>query len=190
MHGKKRELAVADVFGLLHKFKNYEWLHVIDLDAAMGKGDNSQLVGELCQSAKKKFGMRVRVGGGIRNSARAAQLVRLGAEQVIVGSGGFQEWKGELAISSEAHSGGWAKRSRDCVGYTAKGNITVDGWRKRLAVSSRTRHGPTGAVLRDVFVHRRGPGRHDGRRESGCGSRNCGRRPRIRLLPRGYPVAA
>ena len=44
VHGRKRELAVADVFGLLKKFKKYPWLHVIDLDAAMGKGQNDDLV--------------------------------------------------------------------------------------------------------------------------------------------------
>jgi len=42
VHGRKRELAVADVFGLLRKFKRYPWLHVIDLDAAMGKGQNDE----------------------------------------------------------------------------------------------------------------------------------------------------
>jgi len=54
VHGKKRELAVADVFGLLEKFKSYSWLHVIDLDAAMGKGTNDDLVRELCARARRE----------------------------------------------------------------------------------------------------------------------------------------
>ena len=74
VHGRTRELAVADVFGLLKKFKKYPWLHVIDLDAAMGKGQNDDLVRELCKQARKKFGMKVRVGGGIRTVARAEQV--------------------------------------------------------------------------------------------------------------------
>jgi len=45
-----RELAVADVFGLLERFKEYPWLHVIDLDAAMRKGENNKLVEELCRA--------------------------------------------------------------------------------------------------------------------------------------------
>ncbi len=40
VHGRTRQLAVADVFGLLQKFRKYPWLHIIDLDAAMGKGSN------------------------------------------------------------------------------------------------------------------------------------------------------
>jgi len=39
---------------------------VIDLDAAMGKGGNRRLAGEICVRASREHGMKVRVGGGIR----------------------------------------------------------------------------------------------------------------------------
>ena len=68
IHGRKRELAVADVFGLLEKFKSYEWLHLIDLDAAIGTGDNNALARELCLRARKRYKFKVRVGGGIRTA--------------------------------------------------------------------------------------------------------------------------
>ena len=45
VHGRKRRLAVEDVFGLLDRFRAYPLLHVIDLDAAMGRGSNARLVG-------------------------------------------------------------------------------------------------------------------------------------------------
>jgi len=61
VHGRTRELAVADVFGLLHKFKRHPWLHVIDLDAAMGKGLNDELVRALCAQARSKFAMAVSI---------------------------------------------------------------------------------------------------------------------------------
>ena len=66
VRGRKRRLAVEDVFGLLERFRKYPLLHVIDLDAAMGKGSNARLVGALCRRAP----MRVRVGGGIRTTWR------------------------------------------------------------------------------------------------------------------------
>ena len=87
VNGRRRELAVADVFGLLKRFQGYQWLHVIDLDAAMGKGQNSILVRELCVRGTREYKMKVRVGGGIRTVRRAEMLVKLGAHQVIVGSG-------------------------------------------------------------------------------------------------------
>ncbi len=133
VHGRKRELAVADVFGLLERFKEYAWLHVIDLDAAMGKGDNNDLVEELCKSAKAKYKMKVRVGGGIRTVARAEELIRAGAAQVILGSAVFREGKVNLRLLRSLNK----KMSRGRVVIaldTWKGRITVHGWRKSLAL--------------------------------------------------------
>src|SRR5207249_6267389 len=93
VHGRKRELAVADVFGQLEKFKKHLWLHVIDLDAAMGKGANDDLVRNLCAKARTDFGMKVRVGGGIRSIFRAQEVVSWGANQIIVGSAAFKDGK-------------------------------------------------------------------------------------------------
>ena len=93
VHGRKRDLAVADVFGLLKKFKSYRWLHVIDLDAAMGKGDNDELVRELCNHARKQLGTEVRVGGGIRTVSRAREIGGWDASQMIVGSAAFRNGK-------------------------------------------------------------------------------------------------
>ncbi len=90
VHGKKRALAVRDVMGLLEKFKSYPWLHVIDLDAAMEMGCNDALVRALCSRACAQYGIKVRVGGGIRTASRAVELIRSGANQVIVGTAAFK----------------------------------------------------------------------------------------------------
>ncbi len=74
VHGRRRELAVADVFGLLKKFRNYEWLHIVDLDAAIGSGENNDLARRLCETARAEYGMKVRVGGGIRRVPRAVEI--------------------------------------------------------------------------------------------------------------------
>ncbi len=135
VHGRKRELAVADVFGLLRKFKEYPWLHVIDLDAAMGKGANNELVRELCATARKDFGMKVRVGGGIRTVARAEQIARWGASQIIVGSAAFRGAKVNTRflqrLTKKVH------RKQIIIALdTARGNITIHGWRKRIALQA------------------------------------------------------
>ncbi|MBS1842679.1 MAG: 1-(5-phosphoribosyl)-5-[(5-phosphoribosylamino)methylideneamino] imidazole-4-carboxamide isomerase [Acidobacteria bacterium] len=133
VHGRKRELAVADVFGLLERFKEYAWLHVIDLDAAMRKGDNNALAEELCKRAKSKYKMKVRVGGGIRTVARAQRLVKLGAAQVIVGSAAFTDGKIDSRFLR-----GLAKtisKKRVVIALdTWRGKITVQGWRKTLSL--------------------------------------------------------
>ena len=93
VHGRKRELAVADVFSLLEKFKSHRWLHIIDLDAAIGTGNNNALARELCLAARKRYKFKVRIGGGIRTTARAREIAKWGADQIIIGSAAFREGK-------------------------------------------------------------------------------------------------
>ncbi|MEQ1352883.1 MAG: HisA/HisF-related TIM barrel protein [Candidatus Acidiferrum sp.] len=131
VHGRKRELAVADVFGLLEKFKEYKWLHVIDLDAAMGKTPNAKLVRELCMSAGEDYGMKVRVGGGIRTVAQAVRAAGWGAEQIIIGSAAFRD--GKLNLSFLKRLAEELDRSRIVIALdTTKGHITTQGWRRAL----------------------------------------------------------
>jgi phosphoribosylformimino-5-aminoimidazole carboxamide ribotide isomerase len=133
VHGRKRELAVADVFGLLERFKDYSWLHVIDLDAAMRKGDNNKLVEELCKRAKSKYKMKVRVGGGIRTVARAKKVAKIGAAQVILGSAVFQNGRVNTRLLRSLNE--QISRKRVVIALdTWKGHITVQGWRKSLSL--------------------------------------------------------
>jgi phosphoribosylformimino-5-aminoimidazole carboxamide ribotide isomerase len=131
VHGRRRELAVSDVFGLLEKFSKYKWLHIIDLDAAMNKRPNTKLVRKLCVKASRDYGLRVRVGGGIRTLARATSAINAGAAQVIIGSSAFKNgainrrFLGELAKRFG--------RKRIVIGVdTAKGQILTQGWREKL----------------------------------------------------------
>ena len=130
VHGRERRLAVDDVFGLLERFGDHPLIHVIDLDAAMRKGNNSALVRQLCAAAKKNK-MRVRVGGGIRTVDRAAKIAGWGAEKIIVGSASFRNGR---------VNGPFLKRLKDRIGRrkivvaldTEGGNIVVRGWREKL----------------------------------------------------------
>jgi phosphoribosylformimino-5-aminoimidazole carboxamide ribotide isomerase len=133
VRGRRRELAVADVFGLLDKFKHYEWLHIIDLDAAMKKGDNYEVVQELCKKAMQCYGRKVRVGGGIRTVSHASKLVDCGAEQIIIGSAAFRE--GKINARFLRRLSNKLNRRRIIIALdTAKGRIAVNGWRRRLTL--------------------------------------------------------
>ena len=135
VHGKKRELAVADVFGLLRKFKSYSWLHVIDLDAAMGKVANDDLVRELCARASKDFRMKVRVGGGIRAIVRAREVAGWGPSQIIIGSAAFYKGKPNLRFLRRLTKNIPQKQIIIALD-TAGEKITIHGWRKRLALEA------------------------------------------------------
>jgi phosphoribosylformimino-5-aminoimidazole carboxamide ribotide isomerase len=130
VRGRKLRLAVEDVFGLLDRFRDYPLLHVIDLDAAMGRGSNARLVGQLCRRAP----MRVRVGGGIRTAARAKRILAAGAEKVIIGSAAFRNGGVNHAFLSRlvAHVG----RRRMIVAVdTQGGRILVRGWQEKLRLT-------------------------------------------------------
>jgi phosphoribosylformimino-5-aminoimidazole carboxamide ribotide isomerase len=136
VHGRRRELAVSNVFGLLKRFGQHEWLHVIDLDAAMGKGHNQQLVSELCVRAKGEHGMKVRVGGGIRNVSAAGKLIRLGVAQIIIGSAAFRAGRPNLTFLKKLRDK--VKKKQVLIALdTAKGKIVVHGWRTSLRISPR-----------------------------------------------------
>jgi phosphoribosylformimino-5-aminoimidazole carboxamide ribotide isomerase len=130
VHGRKRRLAVEDVFGLLERFRAYPLLHVIDLDAAMGRGSNARLVRELCRRAP----MRVRVGGGIRTTARAARILASGAEKIIVGSAAFRAGRVNSGFLSRLVSQVGRKRIIVAVD-TEGGRILVRGWQEKLRLS-------------------------------------------------------
>jgi len=135
VHGRTRQLAVADVFGLLQKFRKYPWLHIIDLDAAMGKGSNDELVRALCAQARMKFEMKVRVGGGIRTILRAEKIVDWGANQIVVGSAVFRDGKINMRFLRQLTTE--VNRKRIVIALdTLQGRITIHGWRRRVALQA------------------------------------------------------
>ena len=135
VHGRRRELAVADVFGLLRRFSKYPWLHVIDLDAVMGKGSNGELVRALCTQARTKFKMKVRVGGGIRTIPCAKRIAAWGASQIVIGSAVFRGGKVNLQFLRQLTRE--VNRKRIIIALdTVQGQITIHGWRRRVALQA------------------------------------------------------
>jgi phosphoribosylformimino-5-aminoimidazole carboxamide ribotide isomerase len=133
VHGRRRELAVTDVFGLVDKFAKYPWLHIIDLDAAMEKTGNDDLVRDLCLRARAKYKVKVRVGGGIRSVSRALAVAESGAEQIIVGSAAFENGNVNAAFLRRLVKK--IEPGRIVIALdTEKGRIVTNGWRRKLNV--------------------------------------------------------
>jgi phosphoribosylformimino-5-aminoimidazole carboxamide ribotide isomerase len=70
-------------------------LHVVDLDAATGRGSNEDVVRDLVRES----GMVVQAGGGVRDDERVERLLEDGAAAVVVGTRAIEDpsWLAELA---------------------------------------------------------------------------------------------
>ncbi|MDR1211873.1 MAG: phosphoribosyl-ATP diphosphatase, partial [Spirochaetaceae bacterium] len=124
---------------LIREFDRYGEVAVIDIDAALGTGNNEALIKPLFRLAQ------CRAGGGIRSVEKARELVSLGAEKIITGSALFRDRakKGEGSRGGEfAPQFEWLKglaaaigRERIIAAIDARnGEITVDGWKTPTAL--------------------------------------------------------
>jgi phosphoribosyl-ATP pyrophosphohydrolase len=82
--------AEQDPRDLAIQFGRVGEIAVVDLDAAMGKGDNLPLVEEICGLVP------CRVGGGIRDVERARRLLRAGARKLVIGTKAEPEFLSQL----------------------------------------------------------------------------------------------
>lgn len=60
----------------------FRTLHVVDLDAALGTGENRALAARVATATPAT----VQMGGGIRDDARADQMLAAGARRIVVGT--------------------------------------------------------------------------------------------------------
>jgi len=132
VQGREKALEGDSPEEMLRKFAAFPEIQVIDLDAAMGRGSNGDLVRLLASKAK------TRVGGGIRSVERARELLDQGAHRVIVGTAAFGPAGVNTAFLARLD------RERLIVAVDSKdGRIVVKGWRESTDLSAE-------AVLREL----------------------------------------
>ncbi|MGQ0562846.1 MAG: HisA/HisF-related TIM barrel protein [Gemmatimonadota bacterium] len=73
----------------------FRGLHVVDLDAALERGDHAAIIREILSAVD----VPVQVGGGVRDEGRAAELIAAGAARVVIGTRAIEEpvWRHRLA---------------------------------------------------------------------------------------------
>lgn len=129
-------LPIAAAFGVVGE------IAVIDLDAAMGTGDNRTLVESVLRQTP------CRIGGGIRTLETALYWLDKGAQKIIIGTAAHPELLQQLP------------KDRVIVALDARhGEVVVEGWQKNTG----TRIAERMAALKDLaggfmvtFVEREG----------------------------------
>jgi len=117
VQGERKALEGAPPLEMLERFAGFAEIQVIDLDAAMGVGDNSKIVEMLCARAS------CRVGGGVRTAERAKQLLELGAHRVILGTAAFTPDLARIVDS--------VNKEQLVIALDSKnGKIVIKGWKE------------------------------------------------------------
>ena len=108
-----------------------EWLHVVDLDgAASGRPVNLAAIAAIAEGA----GLKVQLGGGIRDEASLARALEV-ADRVVIGS---------LAVTDPARVGAWMAEhgaERFTLGFdvrladNGKATVMTHGWTRASAVA-------------------------------------------------------
>jgi len=129
VQGERLAIRDEDIFAWVKRFERFPKVQVIDLDAAMGKGDNLAIVRQIAGA------LSCRVGGGVRTVERAQEILAAGAKQIIAGSSLFKDGKPDLDF---------AKRLADSIGAeqviaavdSRGGQVVIHGWKTPLPLTA------------------------------------------------------
>jgi phosphoribosylformimino-5-aminoimidazole carboxamide ribotide isomerase/phosphoribosylanthranilate isomerase len=142
-----------------------EWIHLVDLDAAFGRGNNYELIQRVVDNTPSS--VNIELSGGIRDDASLEAALRTGARRINLGTAALEdpEWTDaviashgdQIAVGLDVRgttlaARGWTKEGGDiwevlarldaagCSRYVVT-DVTKDG----------TLRGPNVQLLRDVM---------------------------------------
>ena len=129
VQGEKLAIRDADIEKWVKRFEHFPKVQVIDLDAAMGTGDNLAIVRQIAPR------LRCRVGGGIRSVARAQEILAAGAQQIIAGSALFKEGRPDREFAKQLADGVGSDHVIAAVDSRG-GKVVIHGWKTVLPLTA------------------------------------------------------
>jgi phosphoribosylformimino-5-aminoimidazole carboxamide ribotide isomerase len=129
VQGEKLAIRADDAEPWIQKFSRFPRVQLIDLDAAMGKGDNSTIVATICGR------LPCRVGGGIRSAERARAVLGHGAHAVIASSALFRDGQVDLQFAATLAEAVGAERVIAAVDSRG-GQVVIHGWKTALPLTA------------------------------------------------------
>jgi 1-(5-phosphoribosyl)-5-[(5-phosphoribosylamino)methylideneamino] imidazole-4-carboxamide isomerase/N-(5'phosphoribosyl)anthranilate isomerase len=139
-----------------------EWVHLVDLDAAFGRGDNR----ELLASVVRQLDVAVELSGGIRDDASLEAALATGAARVNLGTAALEapDWVraaiakhgDKIAVGLDVRgttlaARGWTQEGGDL--WQTMARLDADGCARYVVTDVHrdgTLTGPNLALLRDV----------------------------------------
>jgi phosphoribosylanthranilate isomerase len=146
-----------------------DWVHLVDLDAAFGRGSNAELLGEVV----RQLAVRVELSGGIRDDASLRAALATGAARVNIGTAALEdpdwcdavvgEYGDRVAVGLDVRgrtlsARGWTRDGGDL--YEVLARLDKAGCARYVVTDIRrdgTLTGPNLELLREVCAHTRAP---------------------------------
>ena len=146
-----------------------EWIHLVDLDAAFGRGSNAGLLAQVVG----KVAVKVEMSGGIRDDASLERALATGCARVNIGTAAMEnpEWVrsvigrhgDRIAIGLDVRgrtlaARGWTKEGGDL--YEALGRLDAEGCARYVitdVLKDGMLRGPNLDLYRDVCARTKAP---------------------------------
>jgi phosphoribosylanthranilate isomerase len=146
-----------------------EWIHLVDLDAAFGRGSNAQLLGDVV----RRLDLRVELSGGIRDDQSLATALATGCTRVNLGTAALEQpdWVrsvierhgDQIAVGLDVRgtrlaARGWTSEGGDL--HETLDRLNADGCARYVVTDvtkDGTLRGPNLDLLRDVCARTSAP---------------------------------
>jgi len=128
VQGERKALEFDDFDVWVQRFREYSLIQLIDLDAAMGNGDNRQLVSYFASR------LPCQVGGGIRTVEAAESMLKLGGKKVIVGSSLVRNEEIDTSFASSLARQAGLEHLVFAIDSRG-GKVATKGWKHRTEIS-------------------------------------------------------
>jgi phosphoribosylformimino-5-aminoimidazole carboxamide ribotide isomerase len=128
VQGERKALEFDDFEEWIARFSSFPLVQLIDLDAAIGIGDNLDLV--------RRFARRLpcQVGGGVRSIEAAEQMLSIGAQRVILGSSLIRDGRPDSTFAEEIARAVGAEKLVFAID-SKQGRVAIRGWRELTVIT-------------------------------------------------------
>jgi len=130
VQGERKALEFDDFEYWIERFSTFPLVQLIDLDAAMGRGNNRELITMICKR------LPCQTGGGIRDVARASELLALGAKRVIFGSALLKDGDINTVLASRAAETVGTEHLTFAID-SRQGKVAIQGWKESTTIDPK-----------------------------------------------------
>jgi phosphoribosylformimino-5-aminoimidazole carboxamide ribotide isomerase len=128
IQGERQALEFDNFEEWIARFSSFPLVQLIDLDAAMGRGNNAALIDRFVKQ------LPCQVGGGIRSIGTARVMLDAGARRVIVGSALIENGRINIDAAKEFADNFGAEKLVFAIDARG-GKVAVHGWKEITRIS-------------------------------------------------------